>query len=237
VEESALILASTPPQTIHSVQAKSLAVRLEQLLKQVLPELSDRPVASAVELIRDTGGLFPGEAALVARAVDKRKNEFSAGRRCARRALAALGCRPVPLLMGRLREPIWPVGFGGSITHDGRFAAALAYRSAAGGVSFSIDVIDLSDREAFAEIADTVRHRAEPRLCDGHAVARVFSAKEAAIKIISPALGDLIDFQHLEATETGRGFRVVAEDVRFAIDVRTFEVGDVIVSLGSAQDA
>jgi 4'-phosphopantetheinyl transferase EntD len=71
--------------------------------------------------------LFPGEAAIVARAVDKRRREFATGRNCARVALGRLGVPPVPILRGERGRPVWPPGIVGSITHcDGYRAAAVA---------------------------------------------------------------------------------------------------------------
>ena len=208
--------------------------RLDETLKRMLSELSGRPVASAVAPIGQRVSLPPEEAALVAGAVEARRNEFAAGRVCARRALASLGRRAEPLPMGRLREPIWPTGYSGSITHDGGFAAALAYRSPAGRVWLSIDLVDAADCARFIEVEDTIRHPAEPvrHARDGHAIARLLSAKEAAIKIVSPAIGDFVDFQHLRAVETDQGFHVVAEFARLEIEVRTFGVDDIVVSLG-----
>ena len=225
------LVRDNTPNTVYTEQAMSLAERLQQTLKRGLRELSDKPAASAVELIGGIGGLFPGEAALVAGAGSGRKDEFSAGRCCARRALAALGRQPAPLLMGPLGEPIWPLGFSGSISHDGRFAVALAYPSSSGRVRLSVDLIDPTEPDAFVGIADTICHPAEHRPSGWRAVARLFSAKEAAIKIISPAIGDLVDFQQLYAIQTDRAFSVMSKDVPFATAVRTFDVGDLILSL------
>ena len=72
--------------------------------------------------------LFPAEEALLARAVDKRRREFSTGRHCARRALAALGVAPVPILRGEAGAPQWPPGFVGSITHCSGYRAAAVAR-------------------------------------------------------------------------------------------------------------
>ena len=52
------------------------------------------------------------------KAVQKRKAEFLAGRYCARAALAQLdGSLAVNIGIGANREPLWPPGFVGSITH------------------------------------------------------------------------------------------------------------------------
>lgn len=72
-------------------------------------------------------GLFPGEEAAVSKAVAKRRLEYATVRYCARRALADLGLPPTAILNGPKREPIWPEGVVGSMTHcDGYRAAALA---------------------------------------------------------------------------------------------------------------
>jgi 4'-phosphopantetheinyl transferase EntD len=72
--------------------------------------------------------LLPAEAALVAGAVEKRRREFAAARNCARRALARLGWTDFPVLYGANREPLWPPGVAGSITHCEGYCAAAAAR-------------------------------------------------------------------------------------------------------------
>jgi 4'-phosphopantetheinyl transferase EntD len=73
--------------------------------------------------------LFPQEEALVARAVEKRRREFTTGRWCARRALAELGVARAPILVGERGAPGWPPGIVGSITHCPGYAAAVVGRS------------------------------------------------------------------------------------------------------------
>jgi 4'-phosphopantetheinyl transferase EntD len=73
--------------------------------------------------------LFPEEEALIARAVDKRRREFTTARGCARRALGALGVGPVPILPGERGAPQWPAGIVGSITHCPGYRAAAASRA------------------------------------------------------------------------------------------------------------
>jgi 4'-phosphopantetheinyl transferase N-terminal domain len=60
-------------------------------------------------------------------AVETRLREFTAARTCARLAIAKLGLPAGPILRGAWREPIWPRGVVGSITHcRGYRAAAVA---------------------------------------------------------------------------------------------------------------
>jgi 4'-phosphopantetheinyl transferase EntD len=89
-------------------------------------------VPAGVEVADATGplpgeALLPEEEVLVARAVGKRRAEFTTVRTCARIALGRLGLPPAPLLSGPKREPLWPAGVVGSITHcDGYRAVAVA---------------------------------------------------------------------------------------------------------------
>jgi hypothetical protein len=55
------------------------------------------------------GGLLGAEAELLSpKTVSKRREEFAAGRTCARAALAMLGLAPNVVLRGLKREPLWP---------------------------------------------------------------------------------------------------------------------------------
>jgi 4'-phosphopantetheinyl transferase EntD len=75
------------------------------------------------------GRLFPVEEAIVSRAVERRRREFATARHLAREALAKLGVAPQPLPSGPNREPLWPPGIVGSITHcEGYRAAVVAWQ-------------------------------------------------------------------------------------------------------------
>src|SRR5690242_4153856 len=94
----------------------------------VIEQLLPAGVAAAEEFQdRLDAALFPAEAAQIQGAVEARRREFATGRHCARQALAALGVPATPLLSGGHREPLWPAGVVGSITHcTGYRAAAVA---------------------------------------------------------------------------------------------------------------
>jgi len=71
--------------------------------------------------------LMPGEESVIARAVEKRRLEYITTRHLARGALARLGFPPVAIGTGGNREPLWPAGVVGSMTHcRGYRAAAVA---------------------------------------------------------------------------------------------------------------
>jgi enterobactin synthetase component D / holo-[acyl-carrier protein] synthase len=74
--------------------------------------------------------LFAQEEEAIAKAVDKRRREFTTARACARAALAKLGLPAVPIVPGPRGAPQWPAGVVGSITHcDGYRACAVARES------------------------------------------------------------------------------------------------------------
>jgi 4'-phosphopantetheinyl transferase EntD len=140
--------------------------------------------------------LFPEEAAFVEGATDARRREFATARSCARAALARLGVAAVPILRGAKREPLWPDGIVGSITH------CRGYRAAA--VAFSKDIIALGiDAEPDGPLPAGVERRV---LCDEERrwLARapngvhwdrvIFSAKESVYKAWFPLTGCWLGF-------------------------------------------
>jgi 4'-phosphopantetheinyl transferase EntD len=73
--------------------------------------------------------LTPAEFDFVAAASDKRKKEFSTGRFCARKALDGLNVSNTNIPMGGDREPIWPTGVLGSISHSQHLTGAIVGKS------------------------------------------------------------------------------------------------------------
>jgi len=92
--------------------------------------------------------LFPEELQAMARATPARRYEFALGRRCAREALALLGGPRVAIPVGRFRDPVWPFGYVGSITHCRGFCAAAAARTPPGNSSCGIRGIGLDSEPA-----------------------------------------------------------------------------------------
>jgi 4'-phosphopantetheinyl transferase EntD len=96
------------------------------MIEEILP-----PEVAAVEAFADPpdGVLLPEEEAVVQRAVEKRRREFTTARVCARAALARLGFPPVPILPGPRGAPQWPPGVVGSITHCAGYRASAVART------------------------------------------------------------------------------------------------------------
>src|SRR6202789_3916707 len=75
------------------------------------------------------GNLTPAEARLVSASVEKRVVDFRAAIFYARSALAGLGHPPAEILAGSQREPRWPTGIIGSISHCAGYCGAVAARA------------------------------------------------------------------------------------------------------------
>ncbi|HXM55490.1 MAG TPA: 4'-phosphopantetheinyl transferase superfamily protein [Candidatus Dormibacteraeota bacterium] len=155
-----------------------------------------------------TAPLLPEEEPLVARAVEKRRREFAAGRSCARRALAELGWPDYPLLSGPKREPVWPPGIVGAITHCPGYCAAAVARAA--------DVRSLGiDAEVRGPLPDGVGNLvctpAELHLTAGlpgdHWGTLVFSAKESIYKAWYPIAQRWLDYRDAELSIDADGGR------------------------------
>ncbi|MBO0877952.1 MAG: 4'-phosphopantetheinyl transferase, partial [Pseudonocardia sp.] len=73
--------------------------------------------------------LWPEEAAHIGHAVPRRRDEYACVRHCARQGLAALGIAPAAILSGSRREPLWPPGAVGSMTHCAGYRAAAVARA------------------------------------------------------------------------------------------------------------
>lgn len=127
--------------------------------------------------------LHPCEAALMDRAVEKRRREFCAGRVLAKAGLESLGLPATPILRGEDRAPIWPQGVVGSITHTHGHCAAVVARSAQIR-AVGIDVEQASElKPGVYEAITTPGEREELAGADALRVGKViFSAKECAYK-------------------------------------------------------
>ncbi len=157
---------------------------------------------SSADAFADPPGatLFPEEAALVARAVDKRRCEFTKGRSCARNALSGLGLPPAPNLTGERGAPQWPPGVVGSITHCTGYGAAAVARThdmlTIGLDAEPNDVLPEGLLDTIAIPCEQARlcelARAEPSVCWDRLL---FSAKESVYKAWFPLTRRWLGFE------------------------------------------
>ena len=148
---------------------------------------------------RPVAPLFPAEAELVSRAVEKRKNEFSAGRQCARAALGRLGINEFALLAGASREPLWPPGIVGSITHSNDFcAAAVGPHSLFEGVGIDVEPAQALATDLARRVASDVECARLTRFEPNFVALLVFSAKESFYKCQFYRSRRFLDFPEVE---------------------------------------
>jgi 4'-phosphopantetheinyl transferase EntD len=154
------------------------------------------------DLERLEAALFPEERTYVAGAVAKRRVEFAAGRLCARRALAAMGEPPAPLVARNDGSPRWPAGIVGSITHTRGYCAAVVDRHPPlRAVGIDAEEVRLLEPDTVRSIV-TAGERAwlatQPEGRQPELAILFFSAKEAFYKCQYPLTGTFLDFGDVE---------------------------------------
>ncbi|MFD8705287.1 4'-phosphopantetheinyl transferase [Kitasatospora sp. NPDC059648] len=147
--------------------------------------------------------LEPAEEAVIARAVDKRRREFTTVRHCARTALGRLGVPYRPLVPGLRGAPSWPDGVIGSLTHcDGFRAAAVARAGTLASVGIDAEpALPLPDGvlEAVALPVEQQRLAELTTERPGTPWDRIlFSAKESVYKAWFPLTELWLDFHEAE---------------------------------------
>ncbi len=147
-------------------------------------------------------GLWPEEAACVARAAPRRAAEFAFGRACARAALGSLGIPPSAIAAGADRAPVWPEGIRGTITHtDGYAAAAVARDRDFLGVGLDAEPAGRVARKLWPKIATVTEQGWLLALgadLEARAATLLFCAKEAFYKCQYPATGRWLGFADVE---------------------------------------
>jgi enterobactin synthetase component D / holo-[acyl-carrier protein] synthase len=169
------------------------------MIERLLP-----PQISAVAMREDDphAELFPEGLALVSQAAAARRAEFATARHCARLAMRRLAVLDAPILRGPKREPLWPAGIVGSITH------CAGYRAAA--VALAVDFLAIGiDAEPHATLPEGVEARVTvaaeqnwmARAPTGvHWGRLIFSAKESVYKAWFPLAQCWLGFDEASIT-------------------------------------
>jgi 4'-phosphopantetheinyl transferase EntD len=149
--------------------------------------------------------LFPEEEATLARAVEKRRREFTTVRACARQAYERLGLPPSPVVPGPKGDPSWSAGVVGSITHCAGYRACVLAR-AADVVAIGVDA-EPNEPLPSGLLPDIARPEERPALRE---LARVspgvhwdrllFSAKESVYKAWFPLTERWLGFEDAVVT-------------------------------------
>ena len=161
----------------------------------------------------DESLLWPEERNAIGDVVPGRWWDWVMGRRCARLALMALGVDPAPVLAGPKREPVWPDGVVGAITHTKGFVAAAVARP---NDVRSIGVDAEPDLPLPDGVLRRISHPTERQWIESaadlgvaHADRLLFSAKESIYKAWFPLAGTWLGFEDaiVSVDSSGRRFR------------------------------
>lgn len=146
--------------------------------------------------------VYPEEEALIARAVMKRKREFRAGRHTAHKLLETLGYEQFRLVSGDHRQPLWPDGIVGSVSHtQGYCVCAVAPQQHITGIGIDVEQTQPVDEASLPLICNRSELRMVELLQPESAFPLcklIFSAKECVHKVYYPLNGYTLDFLDAE---------------------------------------
>jgi 4'-phosphopantetheinyl transferase EntD len=164
----------------------------------MISEVLTSDIAASEQLGLLSGTLWDKEVEALGHSVSKRQVEFAAGRTCARNALEALGVPGQAILRGEGREPLWPAGIVGSITHCNGYCAAAVGRD---NEMVSIG-IDAEQNEPLPDgVLEMIARKEEMLSLDRLSFAHVnwdrllFSAKESVYKAWYPIMKRWLGFE------------------------------------------
>jgi len=158
---------------------------------------------------------FPNVGAIpsIAGAVRKRQMEVLAGRYCARQALLELAPHEAntPIGVGPHREPLWPPGIVGSITHTHGYAS-VALASVRYARALGLDAESWMDADAAASLQPQIAAAPEVEaMADAlhlplaRALTLAFSAKETIFKCLFPEVKRYFQFRDVWMSMTNEG--------------------------------
>jgi enterobactin synthetase component D len=190
-------------------QLRPLAMRPFPIVSSAMQIITELHEAEASDIARSGRHMLPIR---LVNAVERRQAEYLVARACAAHLLSALGARSTEVGFGNNREPLWPAGFVGSITHAGPWVAA-AVAPANRLASIGIDTETVVDASGADQIAATCLRdeelqmlKIDNRFSRMELVTLIFSAKEAFFKALYPVVNQYFDFldagiDHIDMTE------------------------------------
>ena len=172
----------------------------------------------------------------MAGAVPRRQREFLCGRACAHAALSAIGRDVGPVGVGAGRQPVWPPGVVGSISHAGDWSGAVVARGEdAWGLGFDIEVLEPPLAPDVERLVSTPEERQSGPVdhpLDVYRSKIAYSVKESVYKCLFPPTGWRLAFDDVAVEidlPASRGTARVADRLRFAgVDLAALDVGLVV---------
>jgi len=198
------------------------------------------------DVFKDFSDLLPTEVAFVERASAKRRSDFSTGRYCARQALMSLNNTSPSITQGEGKQPIWPNGIVGSISHSKKMAGAVvALRQNVTAIGMDIETIG----GVKPEMWDLIFHKTEQNLIlskqkdEAHWATLLFSLKESFYKLQYPLTGQFLDFSDVIIREIDGKLSIASTKPQFDrntvslnnIETHWTTINDQLITLCYAQ--
>jgi 4'-phosphopantetheinyl transferase EntD len=159
--------------------------------------------------------LTTSELNFISHCAQKRIDDFARGRACAHRGMHELGLGEFSLLAGEKREPLWPPGIVGSITHTTGFAAAVvARRIEIESLGIDCEVVDSVDADLWERICTPAEQEFLGQLPEAQArqqAALIFAAKEAFYKCQFPLSHEWVGFEDVSIEAAAGSYRIVPQ--------------------------
>ncbi|AUO47503.1 4'-phosphopantetheinyl transferase family protein [Pseudomonas ogarae] len=161
----------------------------------------------------------------VVRSVRSRQAEYLAGRWLSRQLWVKRNVTPIQLGSGAHRQPIWPSGWVGSISHTSTIAVSCLAKSCEVGL-LGLDLENWLAPEVADRISATIVDRRETLYLGvlgpfEQMLTLAFSAKESLFKAVFPQVGCYFDFDAVRLVEihwpSGRLVLKVTQDLSTSI--------------------
>ncbi|MEM7707380.1 MAG: 4'-phosphopantetheinyl transferase superfamily protein [Pseudomonadota bacterium] len=170
----------------------------------------------------------------LSRAVDKRRREFAAGRVAAKAGAAALGIELSSLPVGSQREPCWPGGLVGTITHDNVSALAwLAPQAQWLGLGLDVECSTRLKPNTWRLLFNDDELGVLNASDDPTLAVLMFSAKESIYKCLFPLVKRFVGYKEVsvlpgnrEQLEVVLNDELAAETAISAMTVQAFHLDD-----------
>ena len=188
-----------PHKSINKAAVSTMDVQAVQVrLRTLLPS----SIAVSVQALDSLTRVQPEEERYISgqRMHPNREREFRAGRGCAQQALGRLGYHDVAVLPGADREPLWPSGVVGSITHSRQLAAAaVAWGGKFSALGIDVEELGAGDDTVEAMIMSAQERQSRPQAMPADIWRMLhFSAKESVFKASFPRARIFFEFQDIE---------------------------------------
>ncbi len=173
------------------------AEHLDQLCRQQLP-VPERVLVRCAAIADHSAELFDEELSSITQAIAKRREEFATGRWLARRTMRELDIPAGVIHRGKQRQPLWPAGSHGSITHaDDIAAVAIGDTDSCRSIGIDLERWSRVTPELHSKLL-TANELAALADQPEAAAGLLFSAKEAGYKATFPLADRFIGFHEAE---------------------------------------